>query len=72
MKTLLAAAVVATTFSFTGPFAVEEANAGGRNERIAVCDYYRTQAQSHARHGDFDRSEYFWHLFRACLDHRID
>ena len=72
MKTILAAAVVATTFTFTGPFSVEEANAGGRNERIAVCDHYRAKAQAHGRRGNVDRADYFWHLFTACLNHRID
>ena len=73
MRTLLVAALFATTFTTTASFvAVEDADARGRNERIAVCDWYRTKAQAHARYGNFERSEYYWHLFRACMDHRID
>lgn len=72
MKTLLAAAVVTTSFTFTGPFGADEANAGGRNERVAVCDHYRAKAQAHSRRGNIGRSDYYWHLFSACMNHRID
>ncbi|MEM7429754.1 MAG: hypothetical protein AAF441_27100 [Pseudomonadota bacterium] len=72
MKTLLSAAVVATAFSLAGPMAISEADAGSRNDRTAVCDYYRDKAYASSRRGHFERANYYWHLFRACQEHRID
>ncbi len=72
MKTLLTAALFAATFAASFPAAgIDKANAF-RNERIAVCDWYRTKAQSYARRGNIERSDHYWDLFRACMNHRID
>ena len=72
MKTLLSAAVVAATFSLAVPLSVTEADAGTRNDRAAICDYYRDKAYAASRRGHLDRANYYWHLFRACQEHRID
>ena len=73
MKTVFAAAVLATAFTISSPFAnVPEANAGVRNDRVVVCDWYRTKAQVAARRGNIDKSDHYWHLFRACMNHRIN
>ncbi len=73
MKTLLSAAVVAAAFSLAAPIGVNDAEAaGGRNDRTAICDYYRDKAQASRRRGHYDRADYYWHLFRACQAHRID
>jgi len=72
MKTLFATAVLAAAFTLSSPVAgVDEANAF-RKDRIQVCDWYRTKAQFASLRGDHDKSEFYWHLFRACMNHRID
>ena len=73
MKSLYAAAALATAFTFSAPmFGVDEADARGRKDRIQVCDWYRTKAQFASLRGNPDKSEFYWHLFRACMAHRID
>ena len=74
MKALFATATLAAVFTISSPFAgVEEADArGARNERIQVCDWYRTKAQFASLNGNVDKSEFYWHLFRACMKNRID
>lgn len=74
MKALFAVAALATAFTFSAPFfGVNDADARGtRNERIQVCDWYRTKAQFASLRGNYDKSEYYWHLFRACMKNRID
>ncbi|NNF77793.1 MAG: hypothetical protein HKN05_07155 [Rhizobiales bacterium] len=73
MKTLCAAAILATAFMFSSPIAgVDQANASDRRDRIQVCDWYRTKAQFASLRGNLDKSEFYWHLFRACMNDRID
>ncbi len=73
MKALLAASAIATVFAISAPFfGATPAEAGTRNERIQVCDWYRTKAQFASLHGNIDKSEFYWHLFRACMKNRID
>lgn len=74
MKTLFAAATLAAVFTISSPFAgVEEADARGtRNERIDVCDWYRTKAQFASLRENVDKSEFYWYLFRECMKNRID
>ena len=72
MKTLLSAALVAATFSLAVPLSVTPADALDRNDRAAICDYYRVKAKAASRRGHYDRANYYWHLFRACQEHRID
>ena len=72
MKTLLSAALVAATVSLAIPLSVTEAGALDRNDRIPICDYYRVQAYSASRRGDYDLADHYWRLYRACLDHRIN
>lgn len=50
---------------------VQEANAI-RNDRIVVCDWYRTQAQIATRRGNHAKAERYWYLHQECLANRID
>lgn len=73
MKTLFAAAILTAAFTLSAPIAgVDQAEAGSRKDRVSVCDWYRTQAQFASLHGKHDKSEFYWHLFRACMNDRID
>ncbi len=73
MKSVFAAAALATAFVFTAPVVgIDDAEANSRRDRIHVCDWYRTKAQFASKRGNFDKSEFYWHLYRACMNHRID
>ena len=73
MRVLFAAAFLATAFTFSSPVTgVDQANATDRRDRIQVCDWYRTKAQFASLRGNIDKSEFYWHLFRACMNDRID
>jgi hypothetical protein len=73
MKTLYAATILAVVFSLSGPLTgANHAEASSRKDRVSVCDWYRTQAQFASLRGNQDKSEFYWHLFRACMNDRID